>query len=236
MTAGSLYIVSTPIGNLSDFTTRAKDILESVDLILAEDPRVTMKLLNHLGLKKKIYPYSDHASDEKHARIVETLQSGQSYALVSDAGTPVISDPGLFLVEAVLAADLAVIPIPGPSAVTALASVFGRPFANFHFWGFFPQKNKKRRELVQFIDTIPGLHIFFESPYRVEKVLEGYFAERSDFYMVVGREMTKQFETFYRGSPSEVLAGLREAPIKGEFCVGIIKLNQSKDDQGSEED
>lgn len=227
----ALYIVATPIGNLSDMTERALTVLKTVDCILAEDPRVLLKLLNHYGIEKKIYPYSDYASDEKHQKIVEALESGLSYALVSDAGTPVVSDPGGRLIPEVLKAGIDVIPIPGASAVTSLVSVFGAPVPFFHFWGFFPQKNKKRKQLIEYIDTIPGLHVFFESPYRVEKVLQQYFVDRDDLQMVIGREMTKQFETFYRGTPREVLASLRDSKIKGEFCIGVLKRAEQETDE-----
>lgn len=220
---GTLYIVATPIGNLTDTSERSKTVLGSVDFILAEDTRVTLKLLSHFQIKKKIYSYSEHSSDTKDTVILENLQQGMSYALVSDAGTPSISDPGARLIQKVIAANITVVPIPGPSAVTTLLSVFGPPQKNFHFWGYFPEKLKRQTELMHFIDEIPGIHVFFESPYRVIKVLEKYFASRDDFYMVVGREMTKQFETFYRGTPSIVLESLKADMVKGEFCVGVLR-------------
>lgn len=220
---GTLYIVATPIGNLKDVSERALETLKEVDYILAEDTRVTVKLLNHYGIKKKLYSYSEHSSATKEETVIQELNQGKNYALVSDAGTPAISDPGARLVGKVLQENLSVIPIPGPSSVTSLMSVFGVPESSFHFWGFFPIKNKKKKQLIEYINEIPGVHVFFESPYRIIKTLEQHFVERDEFYMVIGREMTKQFETFYRGKPRQVLEALQQDKIKGEFCVGVIK-------------
>lgn len=220
--SGTLYIVGTPIGNLGDVTLRAVEILKTVDFILAEDPRQTLKLLNHFGFQKKLHPYSDRKSAEKDQKILENLEAGQNYALVSDAGTPGISDPGEKLVELALIRGITVVPIPGVSAVATLVSVFGKMTPGFHFWGFFPKKKKMQKMLCEFFQTISGIHVFFESPYRVQKTL-GLFLAWPDFEMVVGREMTKKFETFYRGTPQAVFDKLMADPVKGEFCIGLIK-------------
>lgn len=219
---GTLYIVATPIGNLSDTSPRVLETLRAVDVILAEDTRVILKLLSHFGIQKKLYSYSEHASDAKNCVIVNELLRGVNYALVSDAGTPAVSDPGAVLVELALKNDCPVVPIPGPSAVTALVSAFGKRETAFHFWGFFPQKTKKQKQIVIWVETIPGIHVFFESPFRIIKTLEKYFVPHEDFHMVVGREMTKQFETFYRGRPALVVEQIKAGVVKGEFCVGVI--------------
>lgn len=223
--SGVLYIAATPIGNLADATHRLREVFEKADIILAEDTRVTLKLLHHWGSSKRLISYSEHSSTAKEERILAELQEGKTYVLVSDAGTPAVSDPGARLVAAAVAAGVEVVPIPGPSAVSALVSVFGRPTPSYHFWGFFPQKNKRRQELLQWIDKIPGIHVFFESPFRVIKMLTACFVGRQDLHMVVGREMTKQFETFVRGTPDEVMQKLQEAPIKGEFTIGVMRTD-----------
>lgn len=220
--SGCLYIVATPIGNLSDMTVRAADVLKSVDYILAEDTRVTLKLLNHLGIQKKLISYSEHSSEAKEAVVLQELELGMNYALVSDAGTPAVSDPGARLVQKVLEKDFKVVPIPGASAVSTIISVFGEPETAYHFWGFFPIKTKKQKQIIEYIKTIPGIHVFFESPFRIEKTLKSYFVPDERFQLVLGREMTKQFETFYRGSANSVLSALQADKVKGEFCVGVL--------------
>lgn len=221
--SGELYMVATPIGNLEDITLRAVSILKSVDIVLCEDTRVTLKLLRHLQIEKRLISYHENSSEAKDDKIIQELQEGVTYALVSDAGTPAVSDPGGRLVAKARAAGISVIPIPGASAVSSLVSVFGVRESVYHFWGFFPQKKKKKTELLENINNLKGLHVFFESPYRVEKTLSEWFLGHDDLLVMVGREMTKQHETFHVGTPSEVLASLGSDTIKGEFCVGIMK-------------
>ena len=223
MTTGSLFIVATPIGNLSDISPRTVNALQQADYVLAEDTRRILKILNHCGLSKKLFSYSEHSSTVKEDAVLAELLAGKSYALVSDAGTPAVSDPGARLVQKDITQAITVVPISGPSAVTTLMSVFGVPETFFHFWGFFPIKKKKQRQMVDYYSTIPGVHVFFESPFRILKTLEACFADRADFHMVIGREMTKQFETFYRGTPAQVLEQLKAGVVKGEFCVGVVR-------------
>ncbi|HLD45339.1 MAG TPA: 16S rRNA (cytidine(1402)-2'-O)-methyltransferase [bacterium] len=220
--SGILYVVATPIGNLKDISQRLRETLEAVAVILAEDTRVTLRLLNHLGIKKRLFSYTDHASEQQEDKIISELESGVSFALVTDAGTPGISDPGHLLVERVLAAGLGVIPVSGPSAVATLVSVFGKPHTAHHFWGFFPTKTKKQKELVASIDLLSGIHVFFESPFRILKTLEKYFLDKEHYHLVIGREMTKLYETFYRGTPQAVYEQLKAGVVKGEFCVGVM--------------
>lgn len=218
--SGVLYIVATPIGNLKDLTPRALETFEAVDFILAEDPRVTLRLLNHHNIQKKVIPFSDHATDSKIQKVIDNLLEGESYALVSDAGTPAVSDPGADLVGAAQANDITVVPVVGASAVTAIVSVFGKPAPSFHFWGFWPRKLKKRTELKELFQTIDGIHVFFESPYRIQKTLEADFLDLN-CHMVVGRELTKKFETLIQGAPSEIFDKLAQNPLKGEFVVAL---------------
>lgn len=213
--------MATPIGNLADLSRRAEQILSSVDFILAEDTRVSLKLLNHLGIKKPMHSYVEFSSQQKEDKIVATLKSGMSYALVSDAGTPAISDPGAKIVDAALKQGVDVVPIPGASAVTTLLSVFGRPVESFHFWGFFPQKKIKQTKLMAHFINMSGVHIFFESPFRILKTM-ALLKDHPQFYLVVGREMTKKFETFYRGMVSEVALAVESDDHRGEFCVGVL--------------
>lgn len=227
--SGTLFVVATPIGNLGDVTERALQILKSVDYILAEDTRVTLKLLSHFGIQKKLISYSEHSSENKETVILSELELGKNYALVSDAGTPAVSDPGARLVQKVLESGFDVVPVPGASSVSTLISVFGVAEMFYHFWGFFPIKTKKQKQIIEYIKTIPGIHVFFESPFRIEKTLKAYFEADDRFEMVVGREMTKQFETFYRGLPSVVLQKIQADKVKGEFCVGVIYRERDED-------
>lgn len=224
--AGTLYIVATPIGNLGDLSPRAREVLSSVDYVLAEDTRVTLNLFRHAGIEKRLISYSEHSSDKKDEVIIANLLNGETYALVSDAGTPAVSDPGARLVGLAVANGIVVIPVPGASAVTAIASVFGVPAASLHFWGFFPQKKIRQREMMAFFETVPGIHVFFESPFRIVKTLEAYFTGHSGWHMVVGREMTKKFESYSRGTPDEVFKRIQSEPIKGEFCVAVCRVDE----------
>lgn len=217
--SGTLYLVATPIGNLQDITLRAIDVLKSVDMILAEDTRVTVKLLRHFEFEKKLISYSEYSSEEKNAKILAELAQGTNYALVSDAGTPGVSDPGAVLVAMARAQEIPVVPVAGASAVTALMSVFGERSPFFHFWGFWPLKNKKRKQLLQYFQEVPGTHVFFESPYRILKTLKNDFLPLPG-RMLVGRELTKKFESFYGGTAAEVLAQLTNSAVKGEFVIG----------------
>ena len=221
-----LYIVATPIGNLEDITLRALRLLKEVDFIVCEDTRQTLKLLNHFAIKKPLISYHQHSRLQKIDYIVGLLRDGRNLALVSDAGTPAISDPGGVLVEKVveeLGDSIQVIPIPGSSALTALASVAGLPVDKFIFLGFLPHK-KGRRALFDSIKESDKTVIFYESPHRILKTLTA-LAEilDKDRQIVVGRELTKKFETIYRGSAAGVLGQLKNDEVKGEFVVVVSK-------------
>ncbi len=220
-----LYIVATPIGNLSDFSFRALETLKNVDLILCEDTRVTKKLLDYYKIEKPLLSYHQHSKLQKINYILELLDSGKNLALVSDAGTPGISDPGNLLIKEIvekLGEKVKIIPIPGSSATTAAASISGFPMDRFLFLGFPPQKRKRQKFFKEVIDSKYPV-IFYESPYRILKTLQELNLEARSCSLepelVVARELTKKFETVYRGKVEEVLQKIEKDVIKGEFVV-----------------
>ena len=217
----TLYIIGTPIGNLKDITLRALEVLKEVDLILCEDTRVTKKLLEHYQIKKPLLNYHQHSRLKKVNYILELLKQGKNLALVSDAGTPGISDPGNLLVyEAIerLREKVEIIPIPGPSAATAAASISGFPMDKFLFLGFPPAKRKRKKFFQEVIGSKYPV-IFYESPYRIIKTLKELSSFIGDREIVVCREVTKKFETIYRGEIEEVIKEIEKDIIKGEFVI-----------------
>lgn len=219
----NLYIIATPIGNLEDITFRAVRILKEVDFILCEDTRQTRKLLDKYDIKKATLSYHEHSKLQRIEKIVDLLRNGKNLALVSDAGTPAISDPGGKLVEEVLrtlGGEVKIIPIPGPSAVAAAASISGFPTDKFLFLGFPPHK-KGRNKFFQKIVESELTTIFYESTYRILKSLEELRAAAGEREIVVCRELTKMFETIYRGTVSEVIEKLKLDTTKGEFAIVV---------------
>jgi len=220
---GTLYIVATPIGNLEDLTFRALRILSEVDLILSEDTRVTKKLLDHYQIKTPTLSYHQHSKLQKTEYIIGLLKEGKNLAMVSDAGTPGISDPGNKLVELVikgLGDEVKVIPVPGPSAVTVAASISGLPMDKFLFLGFPPVK-KKRNKFFEEIANSKLPVVFYESPYRIIKTLTELSNVNKDLSVAVCRELTKKFETIYRGKIDKVIKEIEKGEIKGEFVVVV---------------
>lgn len=224
-----LYIVSTPIGHLKDVTIRALEILKGVDLILCEDTRVTQKLLNHFDIKTKTLSYHQHSKLKKIKYILELLRNGKNLALVSDAGTPGVSDPGNKLVEEVvklLGDQVRIVPVPGASALTAAASISGFPMDKFLFLGFPPQKRKRKKFFEEVIKSKYPI-VLYESPYRILKTLNELEMINDKLSVVVCRELTKKFETIYRGTIGQVIEKIENPPvgekIKGEFVVIINK-------------
>ncbi len=217
----TLYIVATPIGNLKDIAPRALETFRGVDLILCEDTRVTQKLMIHYGIEKTLMSYHQHSKLQKTDYIISLLETGKDLALVSDAGTPGISDPGNKLIESIVSRlqdKVKIVTIPGPSAITAAASISGFPMDNFLFLGFPPVKNKRKK----FFEEVIGAKypvIFYESPYRILKTLNEL--STSDAKIVVCREMTKKFETVYRGTAKEVIEMIKKDVLKGEFVVVV---------------
>ena len=219
-----LHIVATPIGNLEDITLRAINILSNADLILAEDTRVTKVLLERYNIKKEILSYHQHSGFKKIEHIIELLKDGKNLALVTDAGTPGINDPGGFLVSEALKAipDLKIVPIPGPNAAITALSISGFPTDEFVFLGFPPHK-KGRQTFFKNISETESTIVFYESKHRILKALENLekFSEIGDRQMMIARELTKQFETIYRGTLAEIKPSLTEKNLLGEFVVVI---------------
>lgn len=219
---GILFIIATPIGNLADLSERATETLRSVAGIAAEDTRHTQGLLRHLGIQKNLVAIHGHSSRESVAKIVEHLKSGEDWAYVSDAGTPGISDPGAELVAQAVGKGIKVVPIPGPSALTALLSVAGFSETEFAFLGFFPREKKERKELWEKCKKHGGVFIGYESPHRWRELLASLQEFLPDAQLVVGRELTKKFEEISHGSPMDIAAqyaGREE--ILGEFVLAI---------------
>jgi len=219
MNFGNLYIVATPIGNLKDITFRAVETLKEVDLIVCEDTRQTRKLLNHYKIKKQVLSYHQHSSEKKLLALLDKIKKGKNIAYVSDAGTPNISDPGGKLVELAFDQGIKTIPIPGPSALTAIISVAGIPMNEFCFLGYIPHK-KGRNKFYQKIVKSGIPIIFFESPHRIKRTLENLNSLIPDRQMIIGRELTKMFETIYKGKISYLnLEFTKQEKIKGELVV-----------------
>lgn len=219
----TLYIVATPIGNLGDISQRAVETLKRVDLILCEDTRVTKKLLEHYRIETPTLSYHQHSKLKKVDYILEILEQDKNLALVSDAGTPGISDPGNALIEEAvksLNGQVRIVPIPGPSAVTTAVSVSGFPMDRFLFLGFPPTKRKRKKFFEEIVNSKYPV-IFYESPYRIIKTLKELSSFIDNREIVVARELTKKFETIYRGEIEEVIEKIEKDKIKGEFVIVV---------------
>ena len=228
---GTLYIVATPIGNLEDITLRALRVLREVDWIACEDTRQTRKLLDHFGIAKPMVSYHDHNESGRAAQLMQKLMSGGSGALVSDAGTPLISDPGYRLVQAAIAAAIPVVPIPGVSAVVSALSAAGLPTDSFRFCGFLPPKSSQRRKTLEQWKPETATLIFYETPHRILEALEDVAAVMGPRPVVVARELTKLHEEFLRGTAAEVRAALASRPsVKGEITLLIGKTDELQTD------
>lgn len=220
MSNGILFIVATPIGNLQDITLRAIETLKHVNLVACEDTRVTKKLLGHFDIHVPCVRLDAHASTREYAKILADLTAGKNIALVTDAGTPGISDPGAQLVAYVVkhAPEISVTPIPGPSALAAALSISGFSFASFTFVGFPPAK-KGRTSYFKYIAETTDVIVFYESVHRIKRTLQELGEVIGDRPIVVCRELTKQFETVYRGTISEILS--RAVEERGEFVIVV---------------
>lgn len=225
---GTLYIVSTPIGNLEDITLRALRILKEVDVIAAEDTRHSLKLLSHYGISKPMISYWGEREKVKSEEILERLHSGQSVALISDAGTPGISDPGAVLIKKAIVENIQVVSIPGPSALIAALSLSGLPTEEFTFIGFLPPKKSQRQKVLKDLSLEPRTLIFYEAPHRILETLtdmEKIFIERR---AALAKEITKIHEEVLRGSLSEILSKLEKTTIAGEYVIAVEGRTEGK--------
>jgi 16S rRNA (cytidine1402-2'-O)-methyltransferase len=221
---GTLYIVATPIGNLEDITLRALRVLRECGAVACEDTRQTRKLLAHFGISKPAVSYHEHNERERAAELADRIAGGQSIALVTDAGTPLVSDPGYRLVEAAIERGIPVVPIPGPSAAIAALSASGLATDSFRFGGFLPAKSSQRRKVLDLWKNETGTLIFYETPHRILEALEDITAVLGSRGVVVARELTKIHEEFLRGTAAEIHAQLAARPsVKGEFTLLIAK-------------
>jgi 16S rRNA (cytidine1402-2'-O)-methyltransferase len=213
-----LYVVATPIGNLGDITMRALETLRTVDLIAAEDTRRTAILLHAHGISKPMVSANDHNMRGRIPQLLGMMQEGKKVALVSDAGTPGISDPGYLLIKAAIANSIPVIPLPGPTAAISALVCSGLPTDKFTFAGFLSKKEKKKRE---FLEAITHTTVVYESPYRIMKTLELMRTCIPQHRVCLAREITKKFEEFLRGTPDEILAAVGNRTLKGEIVLVI---------------
>ena len=231
---GTLYLVATPIGNLEDMSLRAVRILKEVNLIAAEDTRHTGKLLKHFEIETPITSYFEHNKLNKLDFILEKLSSGD-VALVSDAGTPAINDPGYELVKAALASHIDVIPVPGPSAPVAALTVSGLPTDSFLYLGYLPHRTSERHKFIGQIAGIPYTLIFLESPYRIVESLEDILSVLGDRRICVAREMTKMFEEYWRGNISGAIDYFKSQPARGEFTLVVEGKPKDENEKWTEE-
>ncbi|MGD0014778.1 MAG: 16S rRNA (cytidine(1402)-2'-O)-methyltransferase [Bryobacteraceae bacterium] len=227
--AGTLYLVATPIGNLEDITLRALGVLREADLIACEDTRQTRKLLDHYGIHKPTTSYHEHNEALRASELIEKLEAGSNIALVSDAGTPLVSDPGYRLVRKAIDRGIRVEPAPGPSAALAALAASGLPTDEFHFAGFLPSRPAERRKTLARLKDEGATLIFYEAPHRILATLADIEAVLGPRPVVLARELTKIHEEFLRGSAAEL--GKARIPLKGEFTVLVGKAEQPQAEQ-----
>jgi 16S rRNA (cytidine1402-2'-O)-methyltransferase len=226
--AGVLYVVATPIGNLEDLSARALRVLREVDRIAAEDTRRTSNLLRHFGLETPLTSYFDAVEARKAPALVAEILEGKSLALVSDAGTPLVSDPGFRLVRAAVEAGIRVVPIPGASALTTLLAAAGLPCERFVFEGFLPAKPGKRRKRLESLREEPRTIVLYESVHHVIRTLAEIEEILGDRPAAVGRELTKLHEEILRGRVSEIRATLASGTPRGEFVIAIAAAEETE--------
>ncbi|WP_017443753.1 16S rRNA (cytidine(1402)-2'-O)-methyltransferase [Gayadomonas joobiniege] len=229
---GTLYVVATPIGNLNDITQRALQILAEVDYIAAEDTRNAAKLLNHFTITTKCVAYHDHNEEQQSVNLIEMLKNGNQIALISDAGTPLINDPGYRIVALARQQGFKVVPVPGCSAVIAALSAAGIATDQFYFGGFLPAKKQARQNKISAIKESPATAVFYESRHRILACLDDLTAVLGDdHYLVIARELTKTYESFYAGSVAEVKALISgdANQQKGEFVIMLEGTKEVSD-------
>lgn len=230
---GTLYLVPTPIGNLSDMTQRAVSVLENVDLIAAEDTRHSKILLNYFHISGEVFSYHEHSKKLAGPKIIKLLQEGKSVAQCSDAGMPVISDPGADLVKLAIDSGIKVIPLPGPNAALTALIASGLDARQFLFVGFLPKITAKKKKLLSDIQHVPVTLIFYEAPHRLKETLMVLRRELGNRKAVLARELTKKFETFQRGNLDELLTTLEITPPRGEY---VILLDRASEDFEAKDD
>ncbi len=227
--AGKLYVVGTPIGNLEDITLRAIRILKEVDLIACEDTRQTQKLLNHYHIQTPTISYHEHNEMTRAPELVIKIEEGTSIALVTDAGMPVVSDPGFRLVHLAVRHNVPVIPIPGASAFVAALAASGMPVDKFRFLGFLPSKRTARKRALEDQATATRTLIFYEAPHRIIETLKDIRTVLGDRDVVLAREVTKVHEEFMRGTVSEILNRLKDSTVKGEITLLVGGASEKAD-------
>jgi 16S rRNA (cytidine1402-2'-O)-methyltransferase len=228
LTASTLYLVATPIGNLEDITLRALRVLKECDVIAAEDTRHTGQLLRHFEISKPLISYFKFNESRRSEEILGRLERGEKVALVTDAGTPGISDPGQRVVRAAIGAGFRVEAVPGACAAIVALAASGLPTDEFHFAGFLPHKSGQRARELERLAALPGTIVLYESPYRIEKLLGELAAVVPERQIAVGRELTKKFEEFWRGTAAEVAGTIPKRTLKGEFVVLIAPAEEKE--------
>lgn len=230
---GALYVVATPIGNLDDISTRAIEVLCRVSLIAAEDTRHSARLMQHIGAKAPLISLHDHNESSRIEQLSERIQAGEDIALISDAGTPLISDPGYTVVNALRANGLSVIPVPGPCALITALCAAGLPTDRFRFEGFISAKTAGRQEALKALSSEKATTVFYESPHRIQAMLTDMALCLGERRVVLARELTKTFETFLDGTAEQLLAQMQEDPhqARGEFVVMIAGASETAGDR-----
>jgi len=228
MKPGTLYLVATPIGNLEDITFRAVQTLKDVQLIACEDTRHTRMLLDRYAIRTPLLSYHEHNEQRRAPELVARLREGESIALVSDAGTPVLSDPGYAVLRLAIEQGIPVVPIPGPSAITAALEVSGLPPDRFLFCGFLPRRSAERRRMLAELSPLPWTLVVFEAPHRIGGMLADVHTVLGNRRLAVVRELTKRFEEVLRGSTEDLMTQFRESPPRGELTVVIEGASQGQ--------
>lgn len=229
--AGVLYLVPTPIGNLSDMTDRAREVLGLVETVACEDTRVSGHLFHLLGLKKKLVSYHEFNERDRAVQLIERIRSGESIAVVSDAGSPGISDPAYRVVRAAVDSGINVVALPGPNAIIPALTASGLPTDRFFFEGFLSHKTGARTRRLESLRSFPHTLVFYESPFRVHKTLQAMLEVLGDRRACLAREISKKFEEYLRGSLSEILVRIKDRTVKGEI---VLVVSGAQDQERSE--
>lgn len=225
---GKIYLVPTPIGNLEDISKRALNVLSEVDIIGCEDTRHSGKLLNRFDIKKKLISYHDFNESSKAKKLIEEVKTGKSIAIITDGGSPGISDPAYRIVTLAIENNIELIPLPGPTALIPALTASGLPTDRFFFEGFLPQKSSGRKKRFKQLENLPHTMIFYESPFRIEKTLDDLFEVLGDRNICIAREISKIYEEFTRGVTSDVINKIKNKKIKGEIVLVVEGKRRNK--------